>query len=45
MNIQEIARLAEVSVSTVSKVMNGKDKDISEKTRKKILRIVILIKM
>lgn len=45
MNIQEIAKLAEVSVSTVSKVMNGKDKDISEKTRKKILRIVILIKM
>ena len=40
MNIQEIAKLAEVSVSTVSKVMNGKDKDISEKTRKKILKIV-----
>ena len=38
MNIQEIAKLAGVSVSTVSKVMNGKDKDISEKTRKKVFR-------
>ena len=40
MNIQEIAKLAGVSVSTVSKVMNGKDKDISEKTRKKVLQII-----
>ncbi|MDB8708864.1 helix-turn-helix domain-containing protein [[Ruminococcus] gnavus] len=32
MNIQEIAKLAGVSISTVSKVMNGKDKDIGEET-------------
>lgn len=40
MNIQEIARLAGVSISTVSKVMNGKDKDISDRTRERVLRIV-----
>ena len=38
MNIQDIARLAGVSASTVSKVMNGKDRDISEETKKKVLR-------
>lgn len=40
MNIKEVAKLAGVSTSTVSKVINGKDKDISEKTRKKVLEIV-----
>lgn len=40
MNIQDVAKLAGVSASTVSKVMNGKDKDISEDTRKKIHKIV-----
>ena len=40
MNIQEIARLAKVSVSTVSKIINGKDDDISEPTRKRVLKIV-----
>lgn len=40
MNIQEIAKLAEVSVSTVSKIINGKDSDISEPTRKRVLKIV-----
>lgn len=40
MNIHDIAKLAGVSASTVSKVMNGKDKDISEETRKKVLRII-----
>jgi len=40
MNIHDIARLAGVSASTVSKVMNGKDKDISEETRKKVLRVI-----
>ena len=40
MNIQEIAKLAGVSVSTVSKVMNGKDKDISEKNKEKVLQII-----
>ena len=40
MNIHDIAKLAGVSASTVSKVMNGKDKDIGEETRKKVLRII-----
>lgn len=40
MNIQDIAKLAGVSASTVSKVMNGKDKDISEETRKKVLEVI-----
>lgn len=40
MNIRDIARLARVSASTVSKVMNGKDKDISEETRKKVLQVI-----
>ena len=40
MNIHDIAKLAGVSASTVSKVMNGKDKDISEETRKKVLRVI-----
>ncbi len=40
MNIKEVAKLAGVSTSTVSKVINGKDKDISEKTRRKVLEIV-----
>lgn len=40
MNINDIARLAGVSASTVSKVMNGKDKDISEVTRKKVLKTI-----
>lgn len=29
-----------VSASTVSKVMNGKDHDISEKTKKKVLQVI-----
>ncbi len=40
MNIQEVARLAGVSISTVSKVMNGKAEDISEPTRKKVLKVI-----
>ena len=40
MNINDIARLAGVSASTVSKVMNGKDNDISEATRTKVLKII-----
>lgn len=35
-NIRDIAKMAGVSVSTVSKVMNGKDGDISEKTKRKL---------
>lgn len=38
MTIKDIARLAGVSVSTVSKVMNGKDKSISQETRDKVLQ-------
>ena len=40
MNIRDIAKLAGVSASTVSKVMNGKDKDISEETKQKVLQII-----
>lgn len=40
MNIRDIAKLAGVSASTVSKVMNGKDRDISEETRKKVLDVI-----
>lgn len=39
MNIHELAKLAGVSVSTVSKVMNGKDSSISASTRERVLRI------
>lgn len=40
MNIHDIAKIAGVSASTVSKVMNGKDKDISEKTRENVRKII-----
>lgn len=40
MNIHDIARMAGVSASTVSKVMNGKDRDISEETKKKVLKVI-----
>lgn len=40
MNIRDVARLADVSVSTVSKVINKKDDSISAATREKILQIV-----
>lgn len=40
MTIKDIAKLAGVSVSTVSKVINGKDDLISPATREKILGIV-----
>ena len=40
MNIKDIAKLAGVSTSTVSKVLNKKDRDISEATRQKVLEIV-----
>lgn len=39
MNIRELSRLAEVSVSTVSKIMNNKDDSISASTRERVLRI------
>lgn len=40
MTIKDIAAAAQVSVSTVSKVLNQKDSDISEATRQKVLRII-----
>ncbi|HJC34566.1 MAG TPA: LacI family DNA-binding transcriptional regulator [Candidatus Mediterraneibacter faecipullorum] len=40
MNIKEIAQLAGVSTSTVSKIVNQKDSSISKETREKVLRIV-----
>lgn len=39
MTIKEIARLADVSISTVSKIMNGKDESISKETKEKVLKI------
>lgn len=39
MTLKEIAQMAEVSTATVSKILNGKDKYISEATRQKVLDI------
>ena len=40
LTIKDIARLADVSISTVSKVLNNKDENISEETRKRVLDVV-----
>lgn len=40
MTIKEIAELAGVSISTVSKVINKKDEGIREETRRRVLEIV-----
>ena len=40
MNIRDIAKLANVSVSTVSKIINNKSDSISADTRDRVLRIV-----
>lgn len=40
MNIRDIAKLAGVSVSTVSKIVNKKDASISKETRERVLKIV-----
>lgn len=40
MTIKEIAKLAGVSASTVSKIMNHKDSDINPDTRSRVLKIV-----
>lgn len=40
MTIKEIAALAGVSISTVSKVINRKDQNINPETRKRVLQIV-----
>lgn len=39
MTIKELAQLAGVSISTVSKIMNHKDASISAETRERVLRI------
>lgn len=40
MNIKDIARLAGVSTSTVSKIVNHKDADITDATRQRVLDLV-----
>lgn len=40
MNIKEIAKLAGVSTSTVSKIVNHKDESIRSETRERVLKIV-----
>jgi len=40
MNIKDIAKICDVSPSTVSKIMHNKDHDISVKTRKKVLEVI-----
>ena len=40
MRIKDIAKIAGVSTSTVSKIINNKDAEISTETRKKVLTIV-----
>lgn len=40
MNIKEIAQLAGVSISTVSKIINHKDENIRAETRERVLKIV-----
>ena len=40
MTIKEIATLAGVSVSTVSKIINHKDSSISQETRERVLKLV-----
>lgn len=40
MTIREIAKIANVSVSTVSKIINKKDENISDETRERVLKIV-----
>lgn len=39
MTIKEIAKMSNVSISTVSKILNGKDHSISTETREKVLKI------
>ncbi len=40
MTIKEIAQLAGVSISTVSKIMNNKDESISAETREHVMKII-----
>lgn len=38
--LKEISKMANVSIATVSKVINGKDENISEATKKRVIEIV-----
>ena len=40
MRLEDIAKLSDVSVSTVSKIINGKDQSITPSTRERVLKIV-----
>lgn len=40
MTIYDIARLSRVSVTTVSKILNHKDFDISDETRERVLKVI-----
>jgi ribokinase len=40
LTIKDIAKLAGVSIATVSKVLNHKDQDIGEETKQKIIKII-----
>jgi LacI family transcriptional regulator len=40
MTIKDIARLAKVSITTVSLILNGKDQNIREETRQRVLKVV-----
>ena len=38
--IKDVARQADVSIATVSKIINGKDEHISEATRQKVFEVL-----
>ena len=40
MTIRDIAKIANVSVTTVSKIINKKDESISEETRERVLAVI-----
>ena len=40
--IKDVARQADVSIATVSKIINGKDEHISEATRQKVFEVIII---
>ena len=38
--IKDVAMQADVSIATVSKIINGKDKHISEETRQRVFEVI-----
>ena len=40
MTIRDIAKIANVSVTTVSKIINKKDESISDETRERVLAVI-----